>query len=81
MGTLAPWSCVEDLGTASKISGSYGEVPCLEWFGCLLGPTLVTRNGIYGIKVKFYMGQEMGWSLWQGGLKLRFNVCTIYKHF
>lgn len=63
MIVLANKSCTEDLGTESKISGYYGEVPCLEWFGCVLGPSLIIRNGIYGIKVKFYMGQEMGWSL------------------
>jgi len=40
-----------------------GEVPCLEWFGCMPGPSLVIRHGIYGIEVKVYMGQEMGWSL------------------
>lgn len=39
------------------------------------------RIGIYGIKVKHYMGLESGGLLYQGGLKLGFNVCTIYKHF
>lgn len=51
-------------GVETEISGSYGGgVPCLECCGCVLGPSLVIRDGIYGIKVKFYMGQEMGWSL------------------
>lgn len=50
-------------GAETEISGSHGGVPCLECFGCVLGPSLVIRDGIYGIKVKFYMGQEMGWSL------------------